>query len=217
MSNIGKRLIQIPENIQISIVSSTFSSESNQAKNKLILEGPLGHQNLTIPDELEINLLKDDKLGTTRLQIFPKNSPLQYNQDKTSSQNKKNGTMQKLETVWGTFRSIVSNTIIGLSQGFQMNLKIVGVGYRASLEKNEQNKIILVLKLGFSHLINLNIPDTISISCPKPTRIILRSNNLNDLMQYAALIKSYKEPEPYKGKGILYKGEKIRRKEGKKK
>ena len=145
-------------------------------------------------------------------------------------ENSENNFIKKVSNnkIWGTFRSVIANTIIGVSQGFQINLKIVGVGYRASVEciktekdgkdgKDEKKGNMLVLKLGFSHLINLEIPKTINVTCPKPTRLILRSNNLSELMQYAAKIRSYKQPEPYKGKGILYKGEKIRRKEGKKK
>ena len=107
----------------------------------------------------------------------------------------------------------LQNKIVGVSQGFQITLKLTGIGYKASLnlEKNE-----LILKLGFSHVISLQIPSFITIVIIK-SNIIMRSHQLDALMQYAALVRSYKVPEPYKGKGILYKGEKIRRKEGKKK
>lgn len=197
MSNIGKRLIQIPKNITLKVELKDNLTKTD----KLTITGPLGSAELNIPTELKLDILTDSIQNSQNLLILPFESNLKNNSSK----------------IWGTFRSLVFNTIIGLSQGFQVNLKIVGVGYRASIEKTSETSKKLILKLGFSHLVTLDIPDNITISCPKPTQLILRSNNLNELMQYAALIKSYKEPEPYKGKGILYKGEKIRRKEGKKK
>lgn len=210
MSNIGKRLIQIPKNVTINISESVAIKSKKIAMDpvKIItIQGPLGISKLNIPNGLQITLLED---------TIQNNKSISISQANTSKKNHENHEDQETITfnkIWGTFRSIIANTIIGVSQGFQVNLKIVGVGYRASVE----NKKNLVLKLGFSHLINLEIPKTITVSCPKPTRLILRSNNLSELMQYAARIRSYKEPEPYKGKGILYKGEKICRKEGKKK
>ena len=200
MSNIGKRLIQIPKNVTINISESVAIKSKKIAMDpvKIItIQGPLGISKLNIPNGLQITLLED---------TIQNNKSISISQANTSKKNHENDEDQETITfnkIWGTF---------GISQGFQVNLKIVGVGYRASVE----NKKNLVLKLGFSHLINLEIPKTITVSNPKPTRLILRSNNLSELMQYAARIRSYKEPEPYKGKGILYKGEKIRRKEGKK-
>lgn len=207
MSNIGKRLIQIPKNVIITITEQKTKSYQNPLI--ITIQGPLGISKLNIPSELKINILEDSTQNNKSLSI-------NYN-NLGSTSNTDNNTGKASLKIWGTFRSIISNTIIGVSQGFQVNLKIVGVGYRASVEKHQNDTNFLVLKLGFSHLVNLEIPKTINISCPKPTRLVLRSNNLNELMQYAARIRSYKEPEPYKGKGILYKGEKIRRKEGKKK
>jgi large subunit ribosomal protein L6 len=205
MSNIGKRLIQIPENVKIYI---------NKKDSIIIFEGPLGKQDLKIPHELEISLIEDSLLNSKFLKIV--NAQITTIKEKITSEKIKTNN-----NLWGTFRSIVVNRIIGVSQGFQITLKIVGVGYRASLESlensNDNYKEKLILKLGFSHLIDLNIPKNISVKCIKPTRILLRSNHLEELMQYAALIRSFKRPEPYKGKGILYKGEKIRKKEGKKK
>ena len=121
-------------------------------------------------------------------------------------------TSKKTKIIWGTFRNTLFNYIIGLSQGFKIILKLVGVGYRATIDNDN-----LQLKLGFSHLVNLKVPKSISVVAIKPNIIALKSYDKLSLSQYAALVRSYKLPEPYKGKGILYKGEKIIKKEGKKK
>lgn len=121
---------------------------------------------------------------------------------------------KKTKTIWGTYRNTLQNTIQGISQGFQVTLKLVGVGYRATLDEKREN---LILKVGFSHLIDVPIPKYVNINIIKNNKLIMRSYNLNLLMQFAAIVRQYKKPEPYKGKGILYKGEKIKRKEGKKK
>jgi large subunit ribosomal protein L6 len=153
--------------------------------NSLNIKGPLGEKKLNIPPFLRLEIQKD----------------IIYISLQDESQKK----------FWGTFRSVVHNTILGLNQGFQVTLKIVGVGYRVSLEKNA-----LVLRVGFSHDVTLEIPKEIQVKCVK-SFIILQSHDKELVTQYAAYVKSQKMPEPYKGKGILYKKEKIRRKEGKKK
>jgi len=108
----------------------------------------------------------------------------------------------------------IKQLFLGISVGFRKQLNIVGVGYRASID-NKSLKKILVLKLGYSHPIYVNIPDHLKVLCIKPTLISIFGNNKQEVNQMAAIIKSYKMPEPYKGKGILYQDEKIVRKEGK--
>ena len=113
---------------------------------------------------------------------------------------------------WGTFRSLVSNVIQGVSEGFTTKLEINGVGYRAAVQGNE-----LVMQLGFSHEVRFAIPQGITIKCEKPTLIAIQGANKQVVGQVASKIRSYRPPEPYKGKGIKYEGEYILRKEGKKK
>ena len=114
--------------------------------------------------------------------------------------------------MWGTTRNLVRNMVLGVSQGFRKNLEINGVGYRAAVQGKT-----LQLQLGYSHDVNFPIPDDIAIKCEKPTMIAITGRDKQRVGQIAAEIRGYRGPEPYKGKGIKYDTEKIRRKEGKKK
>lgn len=113
---------------------------------------------------------------------------------------------------WGTMRSLISNIVIGVSKGFSKTLELNGTGYRASVSGTSLN-----LQLGFSHDINHEIPKEVKIECPKQNIIKLSSFNKGILGATAAKIRSYRKPEPFKGKGIKYENEFIFRKEGKKK
>jgi len=113
---------------------------------------------------------------------------------------------------WGMTRTMISNIISGVKNGFEKKLEISGVGYRAAMQgKNLQ------LSLGFSHDVVYKVPEGISVAVPKPTEIIVSGINLQQVGQVAAEIREYRGPEPYKGKGVRYAGEYIVRKEGKKK
>jgi large subunit ribosomal protein L6 len=114
--------------------------------------------------------------------------------------------------MWGTSRTVVNNLIIGVSDGFEKKLEINGVGYRAAIQGKE-----LVLQLGFSHDVNYPIPEGIEIKCADQTHVSISGADKQRVGQVAAEIRSYRKPEPYKGKGIKYEGEYILRKEGKKK
>jgi large subunit ribosomal protein L6 len=114
--------------------------------------------------------------------------------------------------LWGTFRSLANNVVRGVHEGFTKELQINGVGYRAQLQGNN-----LVLQLGFSHEINFPVPDGIKIDCPSQTEIIIVGADKQLVGSVAAKIRSFRPPEPYKGKGVKYKDELIVRKEGKKK
>ena len=118
----------------------------------------------------------------------------------------------KINPKWGTIRSLISNIITGVSKGFSKTLELNGTGYRASISGT-----ILKLQLGYSHDIDHNIPQDVKIECPKQNIIKLTSFNKEILGATAAKIRSYRKPEPFKGKGIKYENEFIFRKEGKKK
>ena len=113
---------------------------------------------------------------------------------------------------WGTTRAIIANTINGVTLGFTKTLELNGTGYRASVSGSK-----LKLELGYSHDINFKIPNDVKIECPKQNIIKLTSINKEKLGAAAAKIRSYRKPEPFKGKGIKYDNEYIFRKEGKKK
>ena len=113
---------------------------------------------------------------------------------------------------WGMSRTMIENIFAGVKTGFEKKLEINGVGYRAALQgKNLQ------LSLGFSHEVVYQTPEGISIAVPKPTEIVVTGIDKQRVGQVAAEIREYRGPEPYKGKGVKYAGEKIVRKEGKKK
>jgi len=113
---------------------------------------------------------------------------------------------------WGTSRTLVANLIAGVTKGFEQRLEINGVGYRAAVQgKNLQ------IALGYSHDIVYAIPEGITIATPRPVEIVITGSDRQKVGQVAAEIRDYRPPEPYKGKGIKYAGERIFRKEGKKK
>jgi large subunit ribosomal protein L6 len=119
---------------------------------------------------------------------------------------------KRARTLWGTTRALINNLVTGVSAGFKVNLEINGVGYRAAV-----NGKILNLQLGYSHDIDFPIPDDVKISCEKPTSITVHGADKQRVGAVAAKIRSFRKPEPYKGKGVKYATETIRRKEGKKK
>ena len=114
--------------------------------------------------------------------------------------------------MWGLSRSLVNNLVTGVTTGFTQRLEIQGVGYRAAVQGKNLN-----LQLGFSHDVAYPIPEGISITTEKPTQISVSGIDKQLVGQVAAEIRSYRRPEPYKGKGVRYEGEYVRRKEGKKK
>ncbi len=122
------------------------------------------------------------------------------------------GESKRARQMWGLTRTIINNMVVGVSQGFHKDLQIEGVGYRAAVQGRT-----LTLDLGFSHRINYPIPEGIEITCERPTAIRVAGADRQAVGQVAAEIRAFRKPEPYKGKGIRYVGEYVRRKEGKKK
>lgn len=122
------------------------------------------------------------------------------------------GETQRSQQMWGTARAAINNLVIVVSDGFSKKLEINGTGYRAQVQGND-----LILQLGFSHDVQFKIPEGISINCPDQTHVEISGADKQRVGQVAAEIRSYRPPEPYKGKGVKYEGEYILRKEGKKK
>jgi len=122
------------------------------------------------------------------------------------------GNSKRARAMWGMTRSQVQNLVTGVSEGFKKELEIQGVGFRAAMQgKNLQ------LALGFSHDVIFEVPNGITVATPKPTEIVVEGIDQQEVGQVAANIRGWRPPEPYKGKGVRYKGEYIFRKEGKKK
>ncbi len=151
-------------------------------------KGKLGELSLTFVDDVEPSL-KDGKLW-----VKPVNDSL------------------RARKMWGTYRSLAGNVVHGVHEGFRKDLEIIGVGYRAQVQDKD-----IVLQLGHSHEIRFPIPDGITIDCPTQTEINISGVDKQKVGSVAAKIRSFRPPEPYKGKGVKYKDEQILRKEGKKK
>ncbi|MCO8145803.1 50S ribosomal protein L6 [Rhodovulum tesquicola] len=122
------------------------------------------------------------------------------------------GSSKRARQQWGMSRTMVANLVTGVTQGFKRELEIQGVGYRAQIQGN-----MLKLNLGYSHDVNFEVPQGVTVTTPKQTEIVVEGIDQQQVGQVAANIREWRGPEPYKGKGIRYKGEFIFRKEGKKK
>ena len=176
----------------------------------------IGKINIAIPDKVKVvlngNLLNvEGPLGKKILNIDTSVFDLKIDEGKSVSIKPKK-INPDTKRLWGMNRSLVNNAIIGTSTGYTKTLELSGVGYRASLKGNQ-----LTMQLGFSHDVNFDIPEGIKILVEKQTTIKISGSDKQEVGMIASKIKSFKPPEPYKGKGIKEQGQYILRKEGKKK
>jgi large subunit ribosomal protein L6 len=174
----------------------------------------VGKNPVSVPDGVEVTIdgaavAVKGRLGSLEATIAPEVSA-QLDNGQVSVTPR--GDDKRSRQMWGLTRSVINNMVVGVSQGFHKNLQIEGVGYRAAVEGRT-----LTLDLGYSHRIRYPIPDGIEIACERPTAIRVTGYDRQAVGQVAAEIRAFRKPEPYKGKGIRYVGEYVRRKEGKKK
>lgn len=176
----------------------------------------IGKQPVLVPAGIEINLSDDLIVVSGRLGklSYPYNNKvsIEYNKEQAIIVVAPKGENKKDRSMWGLSRTLVNNMIVGVSKGFTKTLEINGVGYKAAV-----NDVILTMFLGYSHDIKFIIPKGIEIKCPKPTQIEIFGYDKQLVGEVAALIRSLRKPEPYKGKGVKYSDEVIFRKVGKKK
>lgn len=176
----------------------------------------IGKINITIPEKVKVaingSILNiDGPLGKQSLNIDTKVFDLDIKEGKEISIKPKK-INHDIKRLWGMHRSLLNNAIIGTSSGYEKTLELTGVGYRAALKGKQLN-----LQLGFSHDINFDIPENIKITVEKQTIIKINGIDKQLVGTVAAKIKTFRPPEPYKGKGIKEVGQHILRKEGKKK
>ncbi len=176
MSRIGRKPVQIPENVDVSI-----------RKNVMKAKGPIGELKFTIHPELSASVSKGEIIV------------------KRPSDSKKHRALH------GMTRAIIQNTVDGVNSGFEKRLEIQGVGY--TVDRRSDTRI--VLNLGYSHPIVFEAPEGITLEAPDNTHINVKGANKQLVGQVAAKIRSFRPPEPYKGKGIRYVDEYVRRKAGK--
>ena len=176
----------------------------------------IGKINISIPDKVKVvltgnNVNVEGPFGKKSLSIDVDNFDLKINDGKNISIKPKKMD-QNSKRLWGMNRSLLNNAIIGAEKGYEKTLELVGVGYRAALKGSQLN-----LQLGFSHDINFDIPNNIKVTVEKQIIIKISGVDKQEVGMIASKIKSFRPPEPYKGKGIKEKGQYILRKEGKKK
>ena len=175
MSRIGKKPIDLPSGVKVSI-----------ANNVITLEGTKGKLTYNIPPRFKVEA-KDNKIIVTR--------PSDEKQDKATH---------------GLVRSLINNMVTGVSAGYTKSLEITGVGFKASVQGKNLN-----LQLSYTHPISFGIPEGITVETPDATKIVIKGTDKTKVGQVAAEIRDFYRPEPYKGKGIKYAGEHVRRKAGK--
>ena len=142
--------------------------------------------------------------------VVPEDCDVALNDNQVSV--KPRSETKRAQAMWGMSRSMISNLVTGVSQGFERKLEITGVGYKAAVQGRR-----LVLSLGYSHDVDFPIPEGIAIAAPRPTELVITGIDKREVGQVASEIRAFRPPEPYKGKGVKYAGEFIFRKEGKKK
>jgi large subunit ribosomal protein L6 len=177
MSRIGKKPVEVPGGVQVTIEGQTVT-----------VKGPKGQLAWTLAEEVVPTLEGQQVLLAKR------------------------DEGQRAQAMWGLSRTLVNNMVVGVTKGYEEVLELVGVGYRAAMKGQA-----LSMQLGFSHDVDIKPPPGISFAVPRQTEVRISGIDKQLVGETAARIRRVRPPEPYKGKGVRYAGEQVRRKEGKKK
>ncbi|KAG0645781.1 54S ribosomal subunit [Hyphodiscus hymeniophilus] len=199
-SYIGRAALSIPPEVTFNILQpaarKNAKSAPSEAKRTVEIEGPLGKMSMTIPDFVQLEHDESNRKAYVRIE-----------DEKVKQQ----------RAMWGTTRAYLHNHLLGVSEGHTAILRLVGVGYRATVENTAttvspefDGQQFVSLKVGYSHPIELPVPKGVKATTPQPTRILLEGMEKEVLMQFAAKIRMWRVPEPYKGKGIFVNGETIK-------
>ncbi|KAL4922443.1 ribosomal protein L6, alpha-beta domain-containing protein [Aspergillus aurantiobrunneus] len=199
-SRVGGSPVSIPPEVALKFIelpqTQGRGGAKDQPKTAIEISGPLGQLTLNIPSFLKIE--HDETSRKAALSV-------------------EDASVAHQRAMWGTTRAHLQNTILGVSEGHVCILSLVGVGYRASIEPTATTvqaefpgQQFISLKAGYSHPIELPIPQGVQASTPQPTRILLQGSDKQVVTQFAAEIREWRKPEPYKGKGIFINGETIK-------
>ncbi|KAF2449360.1 60S ribosomal protein-like protein L6 [Karstenula rhodostoma CBS 690.94] len=197
-SKIGSAPLSIPPGVTFKVIppSARGRGARAQAMSTVQIKGPLGELSMDVPAYVNIN--QDPALSGPTLTV-------------------EDTTDKKQKAMWGTTRAYLQNHILGVSEGHSAILRFNGVGYRSTIEKTATTvepeypgQEFVNLKVGYSHPIELGIPKGMQASTPQPTRLLLEGPEKEVVMQFAAKIRKWRVPEPYKGKGIFVNGETIK-------
>ena len=174
----------------------------------------IGKQPINIPEGVNVNI--DTKLGSVTVKgkngklLLEYNTNIKIDEKDNVIIGKRNSDDRSKRELHGLYRALINNMILGVSEGFSKELNFVGVGY--GVEKKDQ---FLLVNAGFSHPIYVQIPNEINVDSPTNTTLIIKGANKQNVGDFAARIRKIRKPEPYKGKGIKYSDEYIKRKAGK--
>ena len=174
----------------------------------------IGKLPVKIADGVEVNIQEGNLVtvkgpkGTLVKQLHP--DMILESADGAVSVSCPNGDIKNYGNLWGLTRTLLNNMVIGVTQGFEKKLELVGVGYRAQMQGKK-----LVLQVGYSHPVEFEPGENMSIETPAPTQIVIKGIDKEKVGSLAANIRAVREPEPYKGKGIRYEGEVVKLKAGK--
>ncbi|PVI05095.1 60S ribosomal protein-like protein L6 [Periconia macrospinosa] len=197
-SKIGSAPLAVPPGVSLTIMNPPQKAKGSriQPMRTVHIKGPLAELSMPIPHY--VNIDQDPSLAGPTVSV----------QDTSDA---------KQRAMWGTTRAYLHNHILGVSEGHSAILSFVGVGYRASVETEATTvepeypgQKYVNLKVGYSHPIELGLPKGVTASTPQPTRLLLEGPEKEVVMQFAAKIRMWRKPEPYKGKGIFVNGETIR-------
>ncbi|CCO35778.1 50S ribosomal protein L6 [Rhizoctonia solani AG-1 IB] len=215
-SHVGSSSIAIPPDLSLSLTDHSAVQ----------ISGPRGQTSVPLPAFVRLSLspyvaspnASGTPYRTSSSGLSTPNSPPNAPPAQVLEISVQNPDEKEQRAAWGLTRALVANAVTGVSRGFTVELNLVGVGYRVALEKDPTTGgERLSLKLGFAHWIHVPIPPGITAQVPHSTRIVLGSNDKHQLGQFAADIRAFRKPEPYKGKGIFVGGETIKLKDVKKK
>ncbi|KAI9501382.1 54S ribosomal protein L6 mitochondrial [Coemansia spiralis] len=193
LSHIGSKPIKYTGEVQIEHIPKPPSNDPRLLHTTTLrVVGPLGERTMPIEPFVRVSITQAEES--------------QLNISVVDAEEKKQRQM------WGTTRALANNMVVGVTEGFSATLRFVGVGYRAALENG-----VLVLRLGFSHPVRVEIPQGLRVVVPVPTRVLVSGTDLQQVKLFAAKVREWKKPEPYNQKGIFINDETIRKKDGKKK
>lgn len=173
----------------------------------------IGNKTITIPAGVEVSVSDSNEVSVKgpKGSLSQKFSPLITIENKGATIDCSRANEEKhTKQLHGTTRALINNMIVGVSDGYKIELEIVGIGYRAAIEGKN-----LRLGVGYSHPVLIPFVEGVDVACPSTTEVVVEGIDKQKVGEFAANVRAVRRPEPYKGKGIRYKGERVRRKEGK--
>ena len=220
-SQIGRKPITYPPEVTITHDPTPITQPRVQAdlfSTTLTIFGPLDTYSLPIKPYIKLTFHEKEDLkknGKNASKNMSSNENVlidNIEQDKKLSVDIRDKTNKQQRQMWGTTRALITNYVIGVSEGYRVLLRFSGVGYRANIENDN-----LVLRIGYAHPVKMDIPDGIKCITPSPTKVVLSGTDKQKIFQFAANIRKHRPPEPYNQKGIFVGDETIKKKTSKKK